>query len=204
MAFWMTRMRSDDSDQADIDEMLDAMDHALKRLRLEYEQYFAGIMKRPPQVLQGKVQKMVLKFASQPPRNTRQKFRFNQLNSRYQVYRQQWGRTMRQIEDGTYRPHRFRAKMRVPGVDAGTSAAPATAESKPAPRKGVDALYDAYVSARRKAGEHAPGPDRAKLETMLRKQTAAIREQHGSDARVKFKVVVENGKAKVKASVSKS
>jgi hypothetical protein len=199
----MAFMRSDNVEQADIDEMLDDMDYSLKRLRVEYEQYFAGIMKRPPHVLQGKIQKLVLQFASRPPRNTRQKFRFNQLNSRYQVFRQQWGRTMRQIEDGTYRPHQFRARLRVPGVDAGSTPAP-DEPAKATPRRGVDALYDAYVSARRKAGDHAPAPDRAKLESMVRKQTAAIRQKHGSDARVKFKVVVENGKAKVKASVSKT
>jgi len=36
----------------------------------------------------------------------------------------------------------------------------------------------------------------------VRRQTAEIRAQHG-DARIKFRVVTENGRAKVRATVTK-
>ena len=42
----------------------------------------------------------------------------------------------------------------------------------------------------------------AQLKRMVNKQMDAIRSKHG-DVKVKFKVVVEEGKAKVKASVAK-
>jgi hypothetical protein len=197
----MARLRSENVDQEDIDEALDDLDQNIKRLRIEYEQHFVGSLKRPPSLLQGQVQKVIQQFSAQPPRSTRQKFRFNQLNSRYQVFRQQWGRTLRQIEDGTYKPHRFRVRQQEKEeVAAPRGAAPPRAE--PRSSKGIDALYGALLKAHEKLGE-SKAPDRGRLEDLVRRQTAEIRAKHG-DARIRFKVVTENGKAKVKATVSKA
>lgn len=194
----MARLRSQNVDQVDIDEALDELDQNLKRLRIEYEQHFVGTLKRPPTMLQGQVQKVILQFSAQPPRSTRQKFRFNQLNARYQVFRQQWGRTLRQIEEGTYKPHRFRVKRQEAGDPVPASPPPADAKAP----KGIEALYGALLRAHEKLGEGRGAPDRAKLEEMVRRQTAEIRAKH-ADAKIRFKVVTENGRAKVKATVSK-
>ena len=193
-------LRSQNADQVDVDEALDDLDQNLKRLRIEYEQHFVGTLKRPPSLLQGQVQKVILQFSAQPPRSTRQKFRFNQLNSRYQVFRQQWGRTLRQIEEGTYKPHRFRVKqLDKQEPTEQRSATPPRAEARSS--KGIDALYGALLKAHEKLGE-GRAPDRAKLEEMVRRQTAEIRAKH-ADAKIRFKVVTENGRPKVKATVSK-
>jgi len=201
----MARLRSQNTDQVDIDEALDELDQDIKRLRIEYERHFLGALKHPPALLQGRVQKVILQFSAQPPRSTRQKFRFNQLNSRYQVFRQQWGRTLRQIEEGVYKPHRFRAQLHEQEPEAAPVPEPAEArpESHAQPQKGIDALYGALLRAQEKLGEGRAAPDRAKLEEMVRRQTAEIRAKHG-DAKIRFKVVTENGRAKVKATVSKS
>jgi hypothetical protein len=197
----MARLRSENVDQLDIDEALDELDQNIKRLRIEYEQHFVGTLKRPPSMLQGQVQKVIQTFSAQPPRSTRQKFRFNQLNSRYQVFRQQWGRTLRQIEEGTYKPHRFRVKQHEKETPIERSAAaPEPAARAPG---GLDALYGALLRAHEKLGEGRAAPDRARLEEMVRRQTAEIRARHG-DAKIRFKVVTENGRAKVMATVSKS
>ena len=89
-------------DQEEIDEMLDDFDLNMKRLKIEYEQYFKGALKREPFQLLGRVQKTISKFASDPPRRVAQKFRFNSLVARFQTYRQLWGRTLRELlEDGS-------------------------------------------------------------------------------------------------------
>ena len=99
--------------QNEIDELLEELEQNLKRLRMEYEQFFMGAMKREPQVLRGKVQKVVTRMLNEPPLKARQKFRFNSLNARFQVFRQLWGRTLREIESGTYKRDRFMAKVPV-------------------------------------------------------------------------------------------
>ncbi len=186
-------VRATESDE--INELLDDLDQSLKRLRMEYEQFFLGSMKREPQVLKGKVQKTIVRLVNEPPRNARQKFRFNTLNSRFQVYRQLWGRTMRQMEAGTHKRDRFKADIRSP------SDAPAETRGAGKKRSSVDQLHKALVAARRKTGEKGELSPEA-LGRMVRKQMDAIRSKHG-DVKVKFKVVVENNKAKLKASVTK-
>lgn len=190
--------------QDPVDEELDELDQGLKRLRVEYDQFFLGILKRPPEVLQGRMQKIIVKYANQILRKTHQKFRFNQLNSKFQIYRQQWGRTLRQIESGTYRGHRFKAKLheRERGLSAAPEA-PGPEASEPAAKASpMDQLYDALVAARRRAGESGPDPDRVKLGELVRKQTAALRAKHPG-AKVRFRVAVDGKRAKLVASVVK-
>jgi hypothetical protein len=196
--------------QDPVDEDLDELDQGLKRLRVEYDQFFLGIVKRPPESLQGRVQKIIVKYANETLRKTHQKFRFNQLNSKYQIYRQQWGRTMRQIESGTYKGHRFKAKLheRERGLLSDSDATlgapkPPAAKSGPAAKPGpIDQLYDALLAARKRAGESGPDPDRAKLSELVKKQTAALRAKHPG-AKVRFRVAVDGKRAKLVASVVK-
>ena len=186
----------------EIDEMLDDLDHNMKRLRIEYEQFFMGNMKREPQVLRGKVQKVITQLVNEPPRNSAQKFRFNSLNAKFQVYRQLWGRTMREIENGTHQRDKFRARLHAAPEDE--PAAPRQVERKTPAKSGssVNRLHEALLKARRKTGQHEGAPSPEALNRMVRKQMDAIRAKHG-DVKVKFKVVIENNKAKLKAQVSK-
>ncbi len=192
--------------QDPVDEELEELDQGLKRLRVEYDQFFLGILKRPPNVLQGRMQKIIVKYSNQSLRKTHQKFRFNQLNSKYQIYRQQWGRTIRQIESGTYRGHRFKANLHEreralrpkPGALQPEADTPAPS-AKAGP---MDQLYDALVAARRRAGESGPDPDRSKVGELVRKQTAALRAKHPG-AKVRFRVAVDGNRAKLVASIVK-
>jgi hypothetical protein len=190
--------------QDEIDEDLDELEHNLKRLRVEYDQYFLGILKRPPEVLQGRVTKVIVKYANAKLRKTHHKFRFNQLNSKFQIHRQQWGRTMRQIENGTYKGHVFRARLheRERGISDATPN-PLKAPEPTARPGAIDKLFEALVAARKRAGDSGPAPDRAKLDEIVKKQTAALKQKHPG-AKVKFRVAIEGNKAKLVASVVKS
>ena len=61
---------------------------------------------------------------------------------------------------------------------------------------GSDGLFDAYDSARRSSGQGSV--DRAALEATLQKHVKQIKQKYGAKD-VRFKVVQENGKARVKA-----
>lgn len=60
----------------------------------------------------------------------------------------------------------------------------------------IDQLHEVYMSARQKTGEGAV--DRAAFQAMIQKQIPAIKEKFNCRT-VEFKVVVENGKTKLKA-----
>jgi len=180
----------------DIEEDLNLLDARLKQLRVEYEQYFLGARKREPQLVRGEVQKIVSYYANVPIRNTGHRFRFNNLRARFFTLRRHWDDTLRKVEEGRYERHRFQADLheRERGV-AGEAEAPAT----PPLRDELDHLFEAWVEARAATGQPTAGLSRERLAAQLEQQSAAIRERFGS-AEVRFRVVVEDGRAKLKAT----
>jgi hypothetical protein len=64
-------------DTREIEEDLDDLEHKLQRLRIEYDQYFAGSGRREPTQLRSDVQKTITRYSSDPPRNTQLKFKMN-------------------------------------------------------------------------------------------------------------------------------
>jgi len=189
---------------ADTETDLQMLDVKLKQLRMEYEQYFLGARKREPQLLRGEVNKVVAHYANAPIRNTALRFLFNNLRARYFTHKRLWDETCRKIEDGTYERHLFkadlherdRAKKQKPG-----GAAKAAAATPPA--TGEDALFTEYVGARANTGQGAAGLTREKFAALLRQQEDAIRAKFGA-AKVSFRVVVEEGRAKLKATPVKA
>jgi hypothetical protein len=203
-------------EKPEIDEELQQLEEYLNRLRLEYEQFFRGVMKREPYVLRGKVQKTITRFMEDPPKSTAHKFKFNALNAKYQTFRTLWGRTMRELEAGTHRSQRFQQSLSEPAKDEqmrlaskqereaktqGQAPAKPAADPSAAPASPLDRLYEALLNARRQTGE-STDLTREKIAEIVRKQTEAIRAKVGPDAKVKFRVVVEDNKAKLKGSVS--
>jgi len=184
----------------DIEEDLILLDARMKMLRNEYEQYFLGSRKREPQLLRGEVQKIINYYANVPIRNTGYRFKFNNLRARYFAFRRHWDDTQRKIEDGTYERHRFQAELheRERGVAAAEPKQVAQSAA-PAERNDLDHLYSAWIEARSATGQPTAGLSREKLAAQLEQQTKTIQERFGA-GEVRFRVVVEDGRAKLKAS----
>ena len=180
---------------ATVEEELQLLDVKVKQLKLDYEQYFAGVRPREPGVLRGEVQKTIYRYSNTPIQNTAQRFKFNAINSRFQAFKRQWDAVLRQIEAGTYARHVFRARLH----EADGAETPRSAQAAP-PAK--PSLYDAYCEAARSCGQNVKGLTPEKLEAQVRKQEAAIREKLGCE-RVDFRVVVEAGKVKLKATAGR-
>lgn len=90
---------------------------------------------------------------------------------------------------------RTTGSMRAVPASAVRPAAPSRAEGY-AP--GTDALYEEYQRARRQAGENGGGLSSDTLKSTLARQAEQIKKQYGVKD-VRFRVVVEDGKSKVKA-----
>jgi hypothetical protein len=179
----------------DIEEDLQVLDIKIKQLRLEYEQYFLGNRSRAPSQLRGEVQKMVALWGNLPIQNTGHRFRFNNLRARFFSFKRHWDETVRKIEEGRYERDLFKANLRE-RQRTGRSKRKKREDGREA---GDGDIFEAYVSAREACGQDVSGLSRDKLRTLLEKQEAALRQKLGC-ANVRFKVVVEDGKAKLKAS----
>jgi len=180
-----------------LEDDLHILDVKLKQLKLEYEQYFLGSRPRVPAMLRREVQRALVEFANTPIQNTAGRFKFNSINSRFQAFRRQWDETLRKIEAGTYTRHVFKAKIREASNDG-----PASTGSTTSPEKSPGELFDAYVEAARACGQKVDVTPE-KLQAVIRKQGAALREKLGCSD-VRFRVVVQEGKVKLKAAPVRS
>ena len=187
--------------QDPIEEHMKSLETGVNRLRIEYDQYFLGNSRREPRTLRSQIERIVSELMNEPPRNAAQKFRLHSLVARFNSLRTLWGRTLREIEAGTYKRHRFKAQLHQQAPPP-TAAPTPTLAGGPSRASTTDQLFEAYCRARAKTGEGAAGISREALSGLLRKQTETLHERH-PDARVSFRVVVENNRAKIKTSVSK-
>ena len=156
---------------------------------------WAGTRPREPVLLRSEVDKAVVILSNTAIQNTALRFRYNSIASRYQAMKRQWNETLRQIEAGTYARHRFKADLhqrdrdRAEAQCAGSDTAPGAPED----------IFDQYRDARLACGQPVKSLSREKLEGMLQKQKKTLRERFGDNTKFSFRVVVEDGKAKLKA-----
>jgi hypothetical protein len=176
-----------------LEELLQTLDLKLSQLRRDYDQYFLGNRPREPVLLRGEVQKHIVILTNQPIQNTALRFRFGSLCSRYQAFRRQWDETLRKIESGTYERHRFKAKLH--GVRD-----PEPGIKPSAPEPPADDLFESYKDARLACGQNVKGLTREKLDGVLEKQRSQLRKKYGDDANFSFRVAVEKGKVRLKAT----
>ncbi len=99
-------------DVAEFERTLEDCELRLDRLRALYEQYFQGLERLEPLIPKKELHRRVQLLRGAVPRNTRLRFRFQQLVSRYTTYQTYWMRVSRQIEEGTYRRDIMKARRR--------------------------------------------------------------------------------------------
>jgi hypothetical protein len=174
-------------------EELELLGRKVTQLKLAYDQYFLGSRPREPVLLRDEVRKLVLTYTNQSLKNTALRFKFNSITSRYQAFKRQWTDTIRKIENGEYERHQFKAKLHQGGRPEMESTAQAPQDR--------DEVYAAFLEARQACGQSVENLTSEALKNVLDKQEGALRERFG-DCTVRFKVVVEGGKAKLCASRS--
>jgi hypothetical protein len=179
---------------------LQALENKLKALKLDYEQYFLGSRPREPAQARSEVQKLFTIYTNTPIQNTALRFRFNSLCARYFALRRQWDLVLRQIEEGTYSRHVFKANLHERARSTMSTlpaapAPPASAEVTP----NFQEVYEAYLAACRSTGEDTRSLTQERLSKVLKGQAETIRKQYGCED-VRFRVVVEGGKARLKAT----
>lgn len=175
-----------------MEERIRRLEQDIIKLKAAYDQYFAGIERRPPEKLAANVAREVRTLTSTVMTNTALRFRSQQAISRYNTYFQYWQRNLRELEEGRKPRRRITA----------TTATPETAEvyevSTQSNDKGeMDKLFSALSREYQRIGD-GKTPDMEKVRNALEQQTKAIREKYGSE-KVAFKIVSEGGKVTLKA-----
>lgn len=208
---------------------LDEFEKRVFVLKIEYEKFFSGLTTVEPIRERDDLRRLLRDLLQVPVNNARANFRLQQLRARWSTLELYWTRNNNQIERGVHPKQRYKADMRErerqeaelerqkaaaelakdPGpspmqtlLPADASLPPQRVAPKPPTRAdreeaGYRAVYDAYMEARGRCGQSTDADYKAVRET-LKKQVEALKARTECSS-VKFKVVVEEGKAKVKA-----
>ena len=197
-----------------VDEELNLLEESVRRLKIEYDVYFGGGSKKPPADTDWRVQNLIKKYSDGHKMSFPQRFRYNSIVQRYALFSDLWRQKLKIKEEGYRRPQDAVlgiAGMREEEERAAAAALkgeePADAGEKPfvahfsdvdAEHDRVQALYQAMLAAKLKAGESAPGGDLNSFKQFVKKKTEQLRKDYGCHA-VEYSVELENGQVKLKA-----
>lgn len=191
----------------DIEQTLNMIDKKISDLKLEYEQYFIGLQKTPPGEKRDSITKALNKLGKERFKTTVQHFRYQQIKARFSTFSQHWDKILKQMENGTSKKDLFRSKLKTrEEVDINKPKKAQKHEednqqnttdsiSSPVELKG---LYQQYLHIRSKCKERTDNVKFEKMVDFLTQQTNQIKSKYSCRA-VQFQVVVDNGKAKLKA-----
>lgn len=91
---------------ATIDEDLGQIEKDIRRLKIEYEQFFGGGRPRPPADTQWRLESMMRRYNERTAElKFAQRFRFNNLSQTYAKYVDMWRKKTMQKESGTSQHH---------------------------------------------------------------------------------------------------
>ena len=187
-----------------VDEHLTRLEEDMRRLKVEYDIYFASKGRRAPFDTKSRVETMVKRLADDRTFTFAQRYRYNSLVARYTSFREMWRRTIQDREEGRDAASLARSER---GVSTGASApkrsgATFTCADAHKDTATVQALYDALIDAKRACGEVTDDMSFARFHRMIAKQTDALKERLSCES-VRFSINTDDGRVSFKARADK-
>jgi hypothetical protein len=187
---------------------LDKLEEDIRKLKNKYDQFFTWIAKVPPMHERKQVEIFIYEIGKQKMRDNARRFRFNTILSRYNQFREMWGRKMREREEGPLDFRRRQAALTEPsesptrpaerGQRVTSNGADAYVRLVPGSNgEAIRDLYQQIEKEHRKLGKQ-PNVTFEQLRSMVEKQSEAVRARYNVNV-VGFRVDVEDGKVKLKA-----
>lgn len=181
------------NDRERISRQLDEIERMLKELRVQYEQYFAGVEKVAPVKARDDLERQLRLFGRRRVVQTELRYRLQNLASRFHSYKGMWERIQRQMDEGRYSRHIQKITSSSPRV-AGTSGLPAGNDP--------ERLYKEYLKLCMECRTPSSIDGINTMKTFLRDKEELIRKRYGN-VQCNFDVVNENGKPKIKAKLKR-
>jgi len=212
---------------ATIDEELAQLERDIRQLKIEYDMFFGGGRKRPPTEVEWRIEMLIKRYSERGGElKFGQRFRFNNLTQTYAKYKDVFRKRMAQREEGTVQRHfgaaakaieaeRARSQSAAmpkqsPTVEPTPSAAAASASAARSFRvafsqpesesQKVDQLFQAFVEAKKQAGEETAKLTRAGFNEFVRKKTKDLQSKKNCRD-VEYVIETVDGQVKLKALV---
>jgi len=190
----------------DTDEDLNRMEMDVRKLKIEYEQFFGGGKSRPPSEVEWRIEQTIKRYGDRSAEmNFAQRFRYGNLAQTYAKYKEIFHKRMKKREEGTVERHFGAAARQIEAERARQHKAPPLAPvavrcSNPAqePKK-VEQIYKAFREALERSGQPTDQLSRENFEEFLQRKVEQLRQKGGQD--VEVVVSLEGGKASLKARI---
>jgi hypothetical protein len=192
-----------------VTQELDQLENSIRQLQIEWEKFFSGIERKPPVDLKTKLEAMIRRYSNAEIRNNTERFRFQNLATRYQTFAELWAKRLRAMEEG--RPMGLHGKAAAMAPPPHPSPAIAERMAAPAARAAnevrvkdaaadtdaVRTLFDRFLEARKQAGESGAVKFES-FQKIIAQQSTRILNEKGASA-VDFRLETKDGKVSLKA-----
>jgi len=183
------------------DDDLASLDDWLRRLKVEYDIFFNGHRKKPPEDLRLRLEKLVKKLAESSGMTFAQRFRYNTLIGRYYVHRDLWRRTLAEKEAGLDAKEEAQQgggkKAPAPDEPEGKAIRISIADLK-ADQEEIRRLYESLARLKGNRPGAAPVMPYSQFAEYIAAQTQKIKQKSGC-TRVQFTLAVEGDSVKFTA-----
>ncbi|MEL6346707.1 MAG: MXAN_5187 C-terminal domain-containing protein [Myxococcota bacterium] len=189
---------------------LEELDRRLTVLKIQYDKYFSGLERIEPLREREELRRMFRDLMTENISNSRQRFLFQNLRARYNTMEMYFTRNLVMIERGTHPKMQFRAAMR----DRQKREAEARIASNRARQRNEEddrrqredraysQVFERYIAARKQCGQ-STDLDFEAVKKTLKNQVRMIKSRYRCES-VKFRITVEEGKARLKAIPKRS
>ena len=190
-------------------EDLDTLERSIRQLQIDWDRFFSGLEKKPPNDLKVKVEAIVRRHANAEIRNNADRFRYQTLTARYSTFNELWSKKLRAREEGkAFGVHGLKAEMLPPPPppppprpSAGRSGE-FRVQNPERDAATVRSLYESFLEARSRNGENAPVKYES-FQKLIGQQASRILSDKGGKAAVEFRLETKDGKVSLKAKVVK-
>lgn len=173
--------------------MLTKLEDEIRKLKVEFDIFFNGGAAKPPNDTRYRVESMIKRIYDMRGVTFGQRFRYNSLVARYNVYKELWRRNMKEREEGG----RERDMPLLPAVESYEPSTVRCHDPGQEPDK-VRELYDNLIMAKRHCGERVQDLPFDKFESMINAQVRQIKDRLRCES-IDFTVEVSDGTVKFKA-----
>jgi hypothetical protein len=105
-------MKTAPENRQEIAQLLQQLEEQVNTLRIEFEQFFAGVIKFQPEKLKAQVERDFRTVLRAPLKNPELTFRARSLKYRFNTLDSYWRRVLREKEEGRYHKDRFKTEFR--------------------------------------------------------------------------------------------
>jgi hypothetical protein len=195
-----------------LDEEIALLEKRILQLRIQFDLFFSGALPKPPLEIRDELDKRVKRLGTTRDMKLAQRFLYNSLLNRWNIFGELWSKRLQAREEGTRTPALARRRKTEPAPVPARPAAPPAARPSAVERRllartairdatdsqdELQAFYRSFLAARQENGE-GKAPSFEKFRTEIQRHMAAIREK-ASCEKVDFRLYLENKRIALKA-----